>query len=285
MTIQQAIMSPGCGCDGQDVQKTLISIDEALDRIASHVTPLDRTEAVSLDSALGRILAQPVRSRGMVPPFDNAAMDGYAVASTDMSGNGPWALNVVARVPAGQEANVTLSGETTARIFTGAPIPGGADAVVMQEDVTRVGDVIHLHRRPVPGLNIRQAGSDMPEGATVLDKGHRLGAREIVACAAAGAGIVRVRSRLRVALLVTGDEVRKSGEARVAGQIWDVNTPMLAAALRAAGVEVVTIAHGADNRAGLARQLGKMSARVDLERVDLDRIRDSQGFLSVIPCF
>lgn len=264
MTVHQAIASPGCGCDGQDVLKTLISIDEALARIAAHVAPAGRTKAVSLDRAVGRILAHPVRSRSMVPAFDNAAMDGYAVATSALTGNVPWILKVVARLPAGQDATIALSGATAARIFTGAPIPDGADAVVMQEDVVRDGDVIHLHRRPVPGLNIRRAGTDMAKGAIVLDKGRKLGPREIAACAAAGAGIVRVRPRLRAALLVTGDEVRKAGAARDAAQIWDVNTPMLAAALGAAGVEIVATAHGADNRAGLAQQLRDMAAQADL---------------------
>ncbi len=266
MTIHQPIASPGCGCDGQDMLDTLSSIDDGLARIAAHVTPVGRTEAVSLCEALGRILAHPVRSRALVPAFDNAAMDGYAVATPALSGPGPWALNVVARVPAGQHATAALgaTAAAAARIFTGAPIPEGADAVVRQEDVTRIGDVIHLRRRPVPGVNIRRAGSDMAQGETILERGRRLGPRDIAACAAAGAGVVRVRPRLRVALLVTGDEVRKAGAARDAAQIWDVNTPMLTAALGALGVNIVASAHGADNPIGLARQLGELAGQADL---------------------
>jgi molybdopterin molybdotransferase len=104
----------------------------------------------------------------------------------------------------------------------------------------------------------------MDKGTTILDKGQRLGPRDIAACAAAGAGIVRVRRKLRVALLVTGDEVRRAGGAREAAQIWDVNTPMLSASLAAAGAEIVASAHGADNLADLARQLGDMAAQADL---------------------
>lgn len=200
----------------------------------------------------------------MAPAFDNAAMDGYAVATSALTGNGPWTLLVVARVPAGQDVTQAVSGATAARIFTGAPIPAGADAVIMQEAVVRDGDVIHISHRPAPGLNIRRTGTDMAKGATLLDKGHRLGPREIAACAAAGAGVVRVRRKLRVALLVTGDEVRRAGGARKAAQIWDVNTPMLAAALAAAGVDIVDTAHGADSLSGLVRQMGDMAARADL---------------------
>jgi molybdopterin molybdotransferase len=134
----------------------------------------------------------------------------------------------------------------------------------MQEDVVRDGDVINLSRRPAPGMNIRLAGSDLAKGSTVLAKGHRLGPREIAACAAAGAGIVRVRRRLRVALLVTGDEVRRAGGMRKAAQIWDVNTPMLTASLAAAGVDIVASTHGADDLAGLVSQLRDMAAQADL---------------------
>ncbi|WP_417280710.1 gephyrin-like molybdotransferase Glp [Celeribacter sp.] len=264
MTLQQAIASPGCGCDRQDMLHSLISIDEALARIAAHAVPVGRTEAVPLDSAAGRILAQPVRSRSMAPSFDNAAMDGYAVATSVLTGHGPWELRVVARVPAGQETTTLVAGAVAARIFTGAPIPGGADAVVMQEDVRRDGDVIHLSRRPVPGQNIRLAGSDMAKGTMVLDKGRRLAPRDIAACASAGAGILRVQRKLRVALLVTGDELRGTGTARESAQIWDVNTPMLTASLTPVGVELVASAHGADSLAGLVRQLGDMAAQADL---------------------
>ncbi|OZB18356.1 MAG: molybdopterin molybdenumtransferase MoeA [Rhodobacterales bacterium 34-62-10] len=264
MTRHDAIVSPGCGCDGRDVLRPLVSIDEALARIAAHAAPVGRAMAVPLDSALDRILAQPVRARSRSPSFDNAAMDGYAVASSAFTGRGPWQLRVVARVPAGEAVARDLSGPEAARIFTGAPIPQGANSVIMQEEVTRVGDVIHLHHRPDPGQNVRREGSDMAARAIVLEKGQRLGPRAIAACAAAGAGIVRVRPKVRVALLVTGDEVRRAGGARDAAQIWDVNTPMLTAALAAAGVEIVASVHGKDKRACLVRQLGDLAAQADL---------------------
>lgn len=264
MTIHQALAPQGCGCDRRDTHHPLISIDEALARIAAHVTPVRQTEAVPLQAAPGRVLAHPVKAWSEAPAFDNAAMDGYAIATSALQGNGPWQLRVVARVPAGQGTTKALSGAVAARIFTGAPVPEGADSVVMQEEVTRDGDVIHLCHRTSPGLNIRRAGSEMARGASVLNAGRLLGPREIAACAAAGAGIIRVRRRLRAALLVTGDEVRRAGGARGPAQIWDVNTPMLQATLAAAGVEIVTVAHGADNLAGLAHQLADMAAHADL---------------------
>lgn len=264
MDILQPKETPVCGCDEQNTLRPLISIEEALARITAHVTPIDEARTVPLSAALGCILAQPVRALEDAPAFDNAAMDGYAVAANALTGDAPWILNVIARVPAGQETTRELSAGSAIRIFTGAPIPDGADAVVMQEDVTRDGDTIQLHRQPVSGMNIRRTGSDMEKGATVLDRGHKLGPREIAACAAAGADRVDILRRLRVALIVTGDEVREVGGLRKSAQIWDVNMPMLTAALHAAGVEIVATAHGADNCAHVAQQLSDTATKADL---------------------
>ena len=262
MTIHQTIASPGCGCEEQGRPNGLISIDNALSRIAARAAPVDETEPMEIGRAAGRILAQPVRSRSMAPPFDNAAMDGYAVGA--LTGEGPWTLPVVARLPAGQGGTQPLIGKAAARIFTGAPIPDGTEAVVMQEEVVRDGFHVHLQRRPTPGLNIRRAGSEMAEGATVLKSGCRLGPRQIAACAAAGVGMVHVRRRLRVALLATGNEIRQAGVSLAAAQIWDVNTPMMTAALSGNGLHLVATAQFADSGAGLARQLEDMAGRADL---------------------
>lgn len=264
MTIHPALHAPACGCDGGDLAPSLISIDAALARIAAAAPAPAGAEALALGAARGRVLAAPVRAAAMVPPFDNAAMDGYAVNGSALTGAGPWRLQVIARVPAGQGAGPALTATTAARIFTGAPVPAGADAVVMQEEVTRQGDVILLRQRPEPGLNIRRTGADMTAGALVLDAGCRLGPREIAACAAAGAGTVQVCPRPRVALVVTGNEVRPSGDARSAAQIWDVNTPMLSALLSRPEVDLVSAGHAADDRPGIARQLAELAERCDL---------------------
>ena len=108
MTILQPVARPGCGCDGHDVAKKLITIDAALALIADRTAAVDGTENIPLDRALGRILARPVTSRFMSPPFDNAAMDGFAFSSAALPDDGPWILDVVARVPAGQSSTVPL---------------------------------------------------------------------------------------------------------------------------------------------------------------------------------
>ncbi len=264
MTILQAIAQPGCGCDGRDASKPLVSIDAALALIASCTTTVEGTEVIPLCQSMGRVLASPVVSLCMSPPFDNAAMDGYAVASAALRGDGPWTVEVVARLPAGHSLRHRLSGPQAARIFTGAPIPAGADAVVIQEDVARTGSSICIDRRPKDDLNIRRAGSEMAAGVPVLDQGRRLDARGVAACAAAGARSVRVRRRLRVALLVTGDEVRRTGETRSEAQNWDENTPMLTAALTRPDIELVAVEQGLDSPDGLFLQIAEMANVADL---------------------
>jgi molybdopterin molybdotransferase len=263
MTILQQIGKQGCGCDRRDTLKTLLSVDDALTLIDARTKAITESEVLATELALGRILAVPVRALQMTPPFDNAAMDGYAVATSALSGPGPWHLPVTARVPAGQAA-APLSGSQASRIFTGAPIPAGADAVVIQEDVHRTGATIGIDDRPKPGLNIRRAGSELAAGDIVLQKGARLGAREIAVCAAAGSAQLRVRRRLRVALLVTGDEIRQAGADRSAAQIWDVNTPMLRATLARPSIDLVAVETGLDSRDGLFLQIAELSEIADL---------------------
>jgi molybdopterin molybdotransferase len=134
----------------------------------------------------------------------------------------------------------------------------------MQEEVKRTGSSIRIERWPKPGLNIRRAGSEMGAGATVVQQGRRLDARAIAACAAAGTGTVTVRRRLRVALLVTGDEIRDAGADRAGAQIWDVNTPMLTALLTQPHLDLVAVEQGVDSRDGLYLQIAEMAASADL---------------------
>ncbi|MCE8536575.1 molybdopterin molybdotransferase MoeA [Ruegeria pomeroyi] len=263
MTVLGKIETPGCGCDAPGHLASLISIDAALDRIAEHAAPVEETETVPLMRAAGRVLAEPVVASVQTPPFDNSAMDGYAVQTRAFTGQGPWSFPVIARIPAGA-VPALVRGAGAARIFTGAPVPDGADAVIRQEDAILSGDTVTFQRRPDAGLNIRRAGDDMVPGQIVVPAGTRLGPREIAACAAAGAGQVSLRRALRVALLVTGDEVRDAGAARDAAAIWDVNTPMLGAALGRAGVALVHLERAPDQRAALAQRLAAMAAEVDL---------------------
>ena len=264
MTVLQDIEEPGCGCDAVEAPAKPISIDAALDLVASHAAPVEATERVALATANGRVLAAPVAARAMMPPFDNSAMDGYVLNTRDLSGPGPWRLPVSDRVAAGSSAKTGLGRASAARIFTGAPIPDCADAVVMQERVIRRSDAIVLQDRPDPGQHIRRAGEELALGAPVLPAGRRLCPRAIAACAAAGHGTVTVRRRIKIVLVVTGDELCPAGGDLGTAAIWDVNTPMLLAALDRASVDLIEIRSCADDRAAVRSRIAELSAAADL---------------------
>lgn len=264
MSLAEKITAQGCGCDAVEGHSGLISVEEALARIAAVATPVSGGQAVPLSEAAGRVLAEPVVALGPTPPFDNAAMDGYAISSAALLGEGPWALRVTGRVAAGHVAPDSLSGQGAIQVFTGAPVPSGADAVVMQEEVLRAGAQIVLRRKILMGENIRRAGEDMRAGDVILPAGRRLGGREIAACAAAGHGHVFVVRPVRIALLVTGDEVCAAGQSRSGAQIWDVNSPMLAAEIASPAVELIGPYVAADTREGLRGQLKALVEQADL---------------------
>jgi molybdopterin molybdotransferase len=264
VTILTRINELGCGCGAADHQGGLMAIDEAIARIIQTVCEVSETEEVALAAACGRVLADPVRARSAAPPFDNSAMDGYALDSISLTGAGPWRLEVTARIAAGQVASGSIRRGAAAQIFTGAPIPQGADAVVMQEDVDVIDDAIIISRKIRPRANIRTAGEDMAAGSIVVPSGRLITSRDVAACAAAGAATVRVRRRVRVALVVTGDEVNSSGQSLTCAGIWDVNSPMLSAQIASPGIEFIPIESGKDNRNALCQQLGDLAKRVDL---------------------
>ena len=265
MTYVAKIDGPGCGCEAHDHKRSLISLDQAFAAIGVALEAVRETEVLPLGAAKGRILAEPVLARSMTPPFDNAAMDGYAVRSAELSGEGPWTLQVAGRITAG---TLLRDGEQLAlravRIFTGAPVPQGFDTVVMQEEVQREGDQIVLDRKPRVGSHIRRTGEDMAQGAVVLAPGASLGPREIAACAAAGHGEVTVKRKIRVAFLSSGDELADAGAERDPAQIWDINLPMICAALPAYAELISATAGGADDPETLKQHLSKQLAEADL---------------------
>jgi molybdopterin molybdotransferase len=264
MTVLTRIDEPGCGCGATDDLGGLVSIDEAIARIVRNAGEVAETEEEALASARGRLLAEPVWAISAAPPFDNAAMDGYAINSACLTGGGPWILPVMNRIAAGQKNLGSVRLGNAAQIFTGAPMPEGADAVVMHENVRCTEGAIVVLQTVRSCAHVRRTGEDMVAGDVVVPAGRHLTARDIAACAAAGSAAVRVRRRVRVALLVTGDEVSTPGGARKTSGIWDVNAPMLSAAIETAGIELVRVETGEDNRAGLRRQLRELAEGVDL---------------------
>lgn len=265
MTFLPRTLNNACGCDSTACLASLISLDEALARAAQAISPVPGTEDIALHAAKGRVLARPVCARADMPRFDHSAMDGYALRSADLPGPGPWRLPVAGRYAAGDEVLDRLPSRAAARIFTGAPVPAGCDCVVMQEHVSREGDHILLDRQPVPGQNLRARAEEHRKGAEILSTGTRMTARAVAAAAASGHGLVHVRRPVRVTLIVTGSEVTSVGNGALPGaEIWDVNTPMLHAALMRAGVELVQTVSVSDDRAEISQLLSNAAARSDL---------------------
>ena len=216
----------------------LLPLDDALAVIRQGVRPVTGAETVALHDALGRFLAEDVTAGVDVPPMAVSSMDGWAFrAPADGTPVGPQRLAVIGRVPAGTVFAGTVGPGEAVRIFTGAPLPDGADTVAMQEECEAGGGVVlvpPLER----GDNVRAAGEDMRAGAVVLAEGRRLRAQEVGLAAAVGRSALRVRRRLQVALFSTGDELREPGGGKPDGAIFDANRYTLAAQLLALGVEL-----------------------------------------------
>lgn len=253
---------PGYGC-GCETAADLISVDRALAIAADLARPVADRETLPLGAAVGRVLGEAVHAAADAPGFDASAMDGYALRAADLRGSGPWMLPVGARIAAGQTSAPLHRGQA-ARIFTGAPLPDGADTVVMQEAVTRRDALIIIAARPAPGQNIRRRGQDMVRGIEILPAGRQLGPRDIAAAAAAGAGHLSVRRRLRVTLLSNGAELAEPGVALDRGHIWNVNRAMLAAQMAGPGLDLTDGGIIRDDRHDFTNALIAASRGADL---------------------
>lgn len=246
----------------------LLSVEAAQEHILATITPMP-AETVDLIVAAGRVLAEAIMSPGDVPPFANSSMDGYAVRSADLAGAdsaAPIHLPVAGEVPAGGVYPGTVIPGTVVRIFTGAPLPAGTDAVLQQE-LTAPGDtpeMIRLLAPAPPGMNVRAAGSDVPAGTTILEPGIALGAAEIAVLAAVGRGAVRVARRPRVAIVATGNELVEPGGQLAPGQIFNSNAPMLAAAVRAAGGEPLLLPIARDSADEIRDRFEQAARSADL---------------------
>jgi molybdopterin molybdotransferase len=262
----------------------LLSVEEARDRVLAAVPRPLRAEAASPVAAVGRILAESVVAETSLPPWNNAAMDGYALRAEDVAGasaDKPVRLMVIGEVRAGAPPDVTVRSRTAVRIATGAVMPPGADAVVPVEDTTALDPLgkpmgsrgrdasgplpasCLVHLAVAPGSSVRVAGSDLAGGATILDRGALVTPPAVALIAGAGVRQVRVHRAPRVAVLATGDEVRAPGESLGEAGIPDANRPALLAHVAAAGGEPIDLGIAADRLDDVMARLRDGIARAD----------------------
>jgi molybdopterin molybdotransferase len=249
----------------------LLRLEDALERMLAGVEALP-VSWVRLGEARGRVLAQPVRSRLMLPPWDNSAMDGFAVRAADVAAatdQRPVRLAVAGEAAAGRRSVATVEQGTAVRILTGAPLPAGADAVVPVEDtdaqpgVAGLPPLVAVHR-PVPaGAHVRRAGSDLEAGAPLLEAGVELTPAGLALVAAGGHAHIGVHRQARVAVLATGDELVPPGEPLGDAQIPDSNSVGLLAQAAAAGAEPIPLGIAGDDLESVVGRLAEGIARAD----------------------
>jgi molybdopterin molybdotransferase len=215
---------------------SLISVDDAISKIVATGVPVGQTEVLTLECSLGRVLAEDVISDINVPGYDNSAMDGYAVRSAECSKPGV-SFHISQRIPAGYVGN-KLEQDTVARVFTGAPVPEGADAVVMQELCQQQGETVTINSVVNAGENIRRAGEDIEQGSVILEAGTMIRPQEQGLIASVGVVDLPVKRKLKVATFYTGDELVEPGNELHQGQIYNSNRYTLNGLLKNAGCEV-----------------------------------------------
>lgn len=245
-------------CNSHDLH----SVTVTLQRLLEHARPVVETEAMPLEQADGRVLARPLVATMDIPPTDTSAMDGYAVRSTDVTGN-ETRLSIRQRIAAGNTGSA-LQPATAARIFTGAALPMSADAVVMQENVWHDGATILIAGPVSAGQNVRRRGSLVRSGSTVLPAGTRLRPQHLALAASLGLAAVTVFRRLRVALLSNGNELQPPGAPLLPGHTYNANPYALRALLSRLGCETEDLGILADDRDLLRRQLAQAAGRSDL---------------------
>ena len=241
----------------------MMTVEEAGALIAQRAAPLAETERVALAQADGRTLAQDVAAPLSLPPFANSAVDGYAARFDDLAAQGETRLRVEGRVEAGARAQALAPG-AVARVFTGAPIPQGADVVFMQEDVRVDGAEVVLPAGLRRGANLRPSGEDVEQGACALPRGRVLRPQDLALAAALGLTHLDVVRRLRVGVFSTGNELAQPGAPLGPSQIYDSNRVMLLTLLRRMGCEAMDLGALRDEPASLAQALKTAAGECDL---------------------
>jgi len=232
--------------------------------IADRVVPIAETESVGLIAARGRVLAADVIAPLDLPPFDNSAVDGYAVRHKDLDATNETALTIAGRLFAGGAKSKPVKSGEAVRIFTGAPMPAGADTVFMQEDTREENGRVIVPAGLKRGANARLAGEDVRKGSVVLPAGRRLAAPDVALAAAVGLTALTVRRRVRVALFSTGDEIVEPGTVRPASALYDANRYLLSGMLERLGAAVTDLGIVKDDPLTLEKSIAAAAAYHDL---------------------
>ena len=246
-----------------DYDPASMPVEQARQLIRHFLHPLSEQETIPLHAALHRTLAQDVPSPMNVPPHDNSAMDGYALRFADLA-DGATKLRMIGSSFAGHPYAGRVAAGECVRIMTGALIPDGCDSVVMQEHVKADGDLIEIGGSHGPGQNIRRAGEDIREGATVLARGQLIRPVEMGLLASLGFGEIPVYRKLRVALFSTGDELQQPGIPLASGQIYDSNRYTLMGMLRELEADILDMGNIRDDRDSLKRSLLDAAGKADV---------------------
>jgi len=241
----------------------LLAYDDALTQLTGSAEAIGKIDELPLREALGRVLAEGIDADIDVPGCAMSAMDGYAINTADLAASGTTCLPLTQRIAAGSAAETLVAG-SAARIFTGAPVPAGADAVIMQEQVEVGDEGISFTSRPVSGSNIRPTGNDIQRGVTILNQGCRLRAQDIGLAASIGRQTLPVFAPIRVGMFFTGDELVEPGEALAAGKIYDSNRYTLHGLLESMGCEIVDLGLVGDTLAATKEAMLRAASQADL---------------------
>jgi molybdopterin molybdotransferase len=241
----------------------LLSYEEALERLLEFTAPVGEDLNISLTQGLWRVLSEDITSTTDVPPADNSAMDGYAVRISDVNPDGRTTLQVTQRIAAGDTGSELEPG-TAAQIFTGAPIPAGADAVIMQEQVVAGDGSIHFDVEARPGQNIRLAGEDIARDQLILSAGHKLQPQDLGLAASIGLNRLKVRRKLKVAVFFTGNELVEPGQPLAAGKIYDSNRYTINGLLQTMDCEIIDLGLVGDTLEQTRDAMLQAAAQADL---------------------
>jgi molybdopterin molybdotransferase len=242
----------------------LLGIDAALKIALAAVAPVEERETVALRDSAGRITASSVTSAMPLPPFDQSAVDGYGIHADDVAQAKTGPFKIAGRLAAGSHRMPTPGAGDAVRLLTGAAVPKGIAAVVMEEKATATEHDVTIGRAAEAGLNIRRSGEDVGPWSEILETGTLIDARHVAILAAAGLSHVPVRRRVRVAVLSTGDELAKAGAARHAHQIYDSNAPMLQALFASPALQLRMLGCCPDDPERLRRQITRATRAFDL---------------------